>query len=415
MSGGGGEEMVDGGGSGDSDGEGGGGLNDVSTPVSRMGATTLPVLPLVSKATVSAIGTVALPLKKVKPIVSPELSAYIVIWKIALPAYGPNDGMDGVSCEPRTVVPTKAVSVPDACSTPLSMTRADRAAVASYMLKSGGGRLGGSDGEGTGGSGDGEGTGGSGDGGLGGSVGGAVSARGGDGDGGGGLGGSVGCAVSTRGGGGGGGIGGSVGGGGGGLGGSAGDGDDGASGAGMVTLETSLLTVGTISKIIPSEFSWAIARPWLLSASDKVDATRSFEVAFAVGILTSIATLALATVTDTRDAFTSAILAKMLATFARLDSSKSSTLPAAVKDTKLAKRGSIRSPGDRGGRGCGEWKDGGETGKSCCGITPPPLDKCLFANTIEVDASNTTVRIERLFCFFTIDIDIVYLFICLFV
>jgi hypothetical protein len=148
--GGGGDEMVDGGGDGSGGGgeggglaavdvgggegdggggEGGGGLEDATVPVSRKGATTLPTLPLISKVNVSAICTVALPVKKVKLIVSPAMSAYSVIWKIALPAYGPNGGLDGVSCKPRTAVPTKAVSVPDVWSTPLRVTRADRAAV----------------------------------------------------------------------------------------------------------------------------------------------------------------------------------------------------------------------------------------------------------------------------------------------
>ena len=148
--GGGGDEMVDGGGDGSGGGgdggglaavdvgggegdggggEGGGGLEDATVPVSRKGATTLPVLPLISKATVSAISTVALPVKKVNLTVSPAMSAYIVIWKIALPAYGPNGGLDGVSWMPRTAVPTKAVSAPDVWSTPLSVTRADTAIV----------------------------------------------------------------------------------------------------------------------------------------------------------------------------------------------------------------------------------------------------------------------------------------------
>ena len=119
-----------GGGEGDGGGgDGGGGLDNATVPVSRNGATTLPVLPLTAKVSVSASVTVALPVKKVKLIVSPSASAYSVIWKIALPAYGPNGGLDGVSCKPRTVVPTKAVSVPDDWSTPLSVTSAETAAV----------------------------------------------------------------------------------------------------------------------------------------------------------------------------------------------------------------------------------------------------------------------------------------------
>ena len=107
----------------------GGGLDDTTEPVIRKGATTLPVLPLTENVSVWSIATVAEPVKKVKLIDSPLPFAYSVIQKIALPAYGPNGGLTGASCTPRTAVPTKAASVPDDWSTPLRVTSADTAAV----------------------------------------------------------------------------------------------------------------------------------------------------------------------------------------------------------------------------------------------------------------------------------------------
>ena len=97
--------------------------------VSRKGAITLPVLLLTMMVSVWSSGSVTLPVKKVKATVSPFPSAYSVIWKIALPMYGPNGGLDGMSCLPRTAVPTNAVSVPDNWSTPPSVTNADTTAV----------------------------------------------------------------------------------------------------------------------------------------------------------------------------------------------------------------------------------------------------------------------------------------------
>ena len=70
-------------------GSGGGGLDTSRTPVSRNGATTLPTLPFALNAIVSASAEVLLPVKKVKPTVSPNTSPKMVIWNVALPAYGP--------------------------------------------------------------------------------------------------------------------------------------------------------------------------------------------------------------------------------------------------------------------------------------------------------------------------------------
>ena len=66
-------------------------------PVNKKGVFTLPMLPLISNKIVSTICTVAPPVKNAKLMVSPLMSAYNVIWKIALYAYGPNGGVDGVS------------------------------------------------------------------------------------------------------------------------------------------------------------------------------------------------------------------------------------------------------------------------------------------------------------------------------
>ena len=100
----------------------GGGCNGLL--VIRKGSITLPMLPSVSPINVSVICTVALPVKKVNLNVSPSMSENNMIRKIALSVYGPKGGLDGVPCNPRTVVPTNPVNVPDVCSTPLRETRA---------------------------------------------------------------------------------------------------------------------------------------------------------------------------------------------------------------------------------------------------------------------------------------------------
>jgi len=105
-------------------GTGGGGLDTGKTPVSRKGETTLPTLPFTTNANVSASVETLLPVKKVKLSSSPSESPKIVIWNVALPAYGPNGAWDGVSWKPRTCVPENAVSVPDNWSTLLSVTSA---------------------------------------------------------------------------------------------------------------------------------------------------------------------------------------------------------------------------------------------------------------------------------------------------
>ena len=71
-----------------------------------------------------------------------------MIWNTAWPAYGPNGGKDGVSCAPRTSVPTSAVSAPDDCATPLSVTSAVITIVFEYAVglnTNGGGDGGGGD------------------------------------------------------------------------------------------------------------------------------------------------------------------------------------------------------------------------------------------------------------------------------
>ena len=72
-----------------------GGVGGASPLVSKKGETTLPVFPLIVNINVSMSDTAALPVKKVKLTISPPAFAYIVIWKIALNAYGPKGGMDG--------------------------------------------------------------------------------------------------------------------------------------------------------------------------------------------------------------------------------------------------------------------------------------------------------------------------------
>ena len=112
----------------------GGGLDTDSVPVSRNGDSTLPTLPLTLNTSVSVSVAVALPVKKVKLSVSPALSAYVVIWNSALPAYGPKGGDEGVSCKPRTAVPTYTVSVPDDCGVVPSVTKAVTAIVFAKSL-----------------------------------------------------------------------------------------------------------------------------------------------------------------------------------------------------------------------------------------------------------------------------------------
>ena len=168
----------------------GGGLDTDSVPVSRNGDSTLPTLPLMLNTSVSVSVAVALPVKKVKLSVSPALSAYVVIWNSALPAYGPNGGDEGVSCKPRTAVPTYAVSVPDDCGVVPSVTKAVTAIVfaKSLGLKSigGGDDMGGVDDPTPGGGdttiGGGDGTGGGGDGCGGGGDGRGLAANGGGGE-----------------------------------------------------------------------------------------------------------------------------------------------------------------------------------------------------------------------------------------
>ena len=111
---------------GDSGGSGrGSGLEkDGNVPVSVKGATTFPVFPLTENRSVSSSGTVTLPVTNSKRSVSPSASAYSVIWNIDLLTCGPNGGMDGVSCRPRTTVPTKATNVPEDWSTALNVTSA---------------------------------------------------------------------------------------------------------------------------------------------------------------------------------------------------------------------------------------------------------------------------------------------------
>jgi hypothetical protein len=96
-------------------------------------------LPLIVNASVSSSTAAPLPESNWKTTISPSTSPEMVIWNIALPAYGPNGGLDAVACTPRTVVPTKAVSVPDDWSTPLSVTSGVTAMVLAYKLQKGGG------------------------------------------------------------------------------------------------------------------------------------------------------------------------------------------------------------------------------------------------------------------------------------
>ena len=51
---------------------------------------------------------------------------------MAWPLYGPKGGLEVSSCIPRTVVPTYAMSVPEACLAPPMMTRAVTAIVLAY-------------------------------------------------------------------------------------------------------------------------------------------------------------------------------------------------------------------------------------------------------------------------------------------
>ena len=97
-------------------GRGGGeghGLDIAASPVSTIGATTLPTFPFTSNVSVSTIATDTLPVSKRNLTVSPPDSAYRVIWYIGRPTYAPNGGTEGVPCTPRTSVPTTATSVPD--------------------------------------------------------------------------------------------------------------------------------------------------------------------------------------------------------------------------------------------------------------------------------------------------------------
>ena len=68
---------------------------------------------MIVKPSVSDRDDTTPPDKKVKLRVSPSTLAYVVIWNSDLPEYGPNGGVDGVSCSPRTCVLISAVSVPD--------------------------------------------------------------------------------------------------------------------------------------------------------------------------------------------------------------------------------------------------------------------------------------------------------------
>ena len=163
-SGGGGD--TDGGGSRTS-GDGGGRLEMAAVPDSMNGDMTFPAFPLMVKVSVSARVGVPLPVEKLKRTISPSSLAYMIIWKSALPLYGPNGGVDGVSCRPRTCAPTKAVSVPVAWMAPLNVTSAEADIV---LAKSpglnagcngadrggGDGKAGGSNGSGGGGCGGGE-------------------------------------------------------------------------------------------------------------------------------------------------------------------------------------------------------------------------------------------------------------------
>ena len=86
--------------------------------------TTLPQLALEANVRVSASDTSPPPPSYAKLTVSSMTSAYTVSWNICVPVYGPNGGLDGVDCMPRTSVPTSASSVPVDCTTPLSVTSA---------------------------------------------------------------------------------------------------------------------------------------------------------------------------------------------------------------------------------------------------------------------------------------------------
>ena len=93
---------------GDGEGEGSGteGLDAATSPVSRNGATTSPTIPLIVNTSVSTSVDVALAAEKVKLTVSPFSLAYTVIRNIDLPTYGPKGDVNGVSCTPRTLLPT---------------------------------------------------------------------------------------------------------------------------------------------------------------------------------------------------------------------------------------------------------------------------------------------------------------------
>jgi hypothetical protein len=80
-------------------------------------------LPFTSNVRVSASDTVPPFTESWNDMVSPLLSAYIVIPNSSRPAYGPKGGAEGV-CTPRSSVPANAISVPDDWMTPLSVIKA---------------------------------------------------------------------------------------------------------------------------------------------------------------------------------------------------------------------------------------------------------------------------------------------------
>ena len=109
-------------------GEGGGdrgrGLDGASVPVSRSGKTALPLIPFAANASDSTSDDMPPAEVKVKLTASPSMSPNTRMGNVALPAYGPNGAVVGVSRIPRTSLPTYAVSVPDDCTTLLSVTSA---------------------------------------------------------------------------------------------------------------------------------------------------------------------------------------------------------------------------------------------------------------------------------------------------
>ena len=113
-------------------------------PVKKYGATTVPTLPFTVNTNVSASEDTTPSMSNSNPIDSPAPSAKILTRYSGLPAYGPNGGGFVVSCSPRGSVPTSALSVPDDCSTPLSVTRAVTDMLfANLDVKGGGGEGGG--------------------------------------------------------------------------------------------------------------------------------------------------------------------------------------------------------------------------------------------------------------------------------